>query len=238
MGLAFPTGGPALVNRKTWAWISKDGISSFDSSKSLEQVTPLSPHSLYHEAGVTIPVKHAWLSSKCQDISQSQIKRMPLPMKRLPIPRSLVVLVPYLCCVEAQRIWGEWQIGQVELKAPAPIYLLLWLWRTSFRLEWLAKVRKPCLHSQRNEWQLTRPRPFQGEGRHAGRCLPSPLSANHVLLIGLNKHSKHLPLWNSGKALWGDLSTKRGNVPAFTNLPSGWDNKIVMGKTVSSLPAH
>lgn len=75
--------------------------------------------------------------------------------------------------------------------------------------------------------------PFDSEvkvGTQVG-CLLHPVPANHVLLIGLDKHYKHLPLWNSGKALWGELSTKRGNVPAFTTLPSGRDNKIVTGQT-------
>ena len=66
-----------MVSRKTWVWVSEDGISSFDSSKSLEQVTPLGSHSLYHEAGVMIHVKHARLSSKCHDKSVANKTKAP-----------------------------------------------------------------------------------------------------------------------------------------------------------------
>lgn len=66
-----------MANRKTRVWVSEDDISRFDSSESLEQVTPLSSRSLYHEAGITIPAKHARLSSKCQDKSVANKTRAP-----------------------------------------------------------------------------------------------------------------------------------------------------------------
>lgn len=55
------------IHTKTKAWALEDEISSFDSSKPLEQVTSLNSRFLNHETRVAIPVKLARLPSKCQD---------------------------------------------------------------------------------------------------------------------------------------------------------------------------
>ena len=92
--------------------------------------------------------------------------------------------------------------------------------------KWWRRTGSP--HNQRSEWKAEAAPSIQRlKQADRPRCLPRCVPADHILFIGLSKHYWAPSTSRLRQGLQGDLNTMRDH----PNLPSGWDNEIVTGKT-------